>query len=141
MNLRQPRVQVARKPDKAFRVGRHGLEYRLIQPYPDWELDEHGAETAERVDALIFVQLHRLLRGALPVALVAILNLLHLRLQRAHRLYLAALLDRERHQRQPNEQREGDYRNAEVEEQVGVQHHQPVYHGLDDYHVPSVYYD
>ena len=113
----------------------------MVQPYPDRELDEHGTETAERVHALLPVQLHRLLRGALPVALVAILNLLHLRLERAHRLYLAALLHRERHERQPNQQREGDDGYAEIEEQIGVQHHQPVYHGLDDQQVPRIYYD
>ena len=132
MNLRQPVVQVPRQPYEAFWIGRHGLEYRLIQAYPDGELDEHGAETAERVDALLPVEFHSLLGGALTVALVALLNFLHLRLERAHRLYLAALLDRERHERQPYQQRKGDDGYAEVEEQVGVQHHQPVYHGLDD---------
>ena len=95
MNLRDPLIEVARESDEAFRVGRNSLYDRLVQPYPDRKLDEHRAQTAQRVDAMLTVELHRLLRSPLPVTLVLVLDLLHERLESAHGLNLAALLDRQ----------------------------------------------
>lgn len=129
---------MARETDKALRVGRDGLDDRLVQPYPDWELNEHRAQAAQRVDAVLSIELHRLLRRALPVSLVLVLDLLHERLERAHGLDLATLLDCQRDHHQSDEQREGYDRDSEVREQIVVEQDQPVDHRLDDYEVPSV---
>ena len=84
---------MARQTYKTLGVGGDGLNYRLVQPYPDRELNEHRAQAPERVDAVFPVELHRLLRSALPVPLVFLLDLLHQGLERTHPLDLAALLD------------------------------------------------
>ena len=97
MDLWQPIVEVLGQSDKAFGLGRDGLEDCLVEADPDRELYEHGAEAAERVDALLLVQGHRLAGCAPPFALVLLLNLLHLWLERGHSLDLAALLDGERY--------------------------------------------
>lgn len=110
----------------------------MVQPYPDRELDEHRTQAAERVDPILAVELHRLLRSALSVALVFLLDLLHQRLERAHRLDLATLLDSERDHHHPHKQGEGNDRDAEISEQVVVEQDQRVDHRLDDHEVPGV---
>ena len=138
MNLRQPLVQMARQPDKTLRVRRNSLYDRLVQPYPDRELNEHRTQTAKRVNTLLAVELHRFLGGALPIALVLVLDLLHHRLECAHRLDLATLLHCEWNHHDPHQQSEGNNRDAKVSQQVVVEQDQCVDHRLDDHKVPSV---
>ena len=137
----QPYVQVPRQPDEAFGIGRNGLDDSLVKPDPYRELYEHRAETAERIDAMLFVEPHGLLRGFLPVALVALLDILHQGLKRAHRLDLPALLYGQRDKREPHQQGKGDDGYAEVQERPRIEQHQPVDHGLDDDEIPSVNYN
>ena len=136
----QPYVQVPGKPDEAFGIGRDCLYDGLVKSDPDGELYKHRAEAAERIDAMLFIELHRLPRGLLPVVLVSLLDLLHQGLKRGHGLYLAALLHRQRDKRQSHQQGKGDDGYAEVQERPGIEQHQPVYHGLDDNEIPSVNY-
>ena len=138
MNLWQPLVQMARQPNKTLRVRRNSLDNRLIQTYPDRELNEHRTQTAKRVNTLLAVELHRLLGRPLPIALVLVLNLLHHGLECAHCLDLAALLHREWNHHDPYQQSEGDYRDAKVSQQVVVEQYQCIDHRLDDHEVPSV---
>ena len=97
MDLWQPIVEVLGQSDEAFGLGWNSLEDCLVESDPDWELYEHGAEAAERIDSLLLVEGHRLAGRAPPFALVLLLNLLHLWLERGHSLDLAALLDGERY--------------------------------------------
>ena len=138
MDLGNPLVEMARQANEAFRVRWNGLDDRLIQTYPDRELNEHRAQTAKRVNTLFAVELHRLLGRALPIAFVLVLDLLHHRLESAHGLDLATLFHCERDHRDSYQQREGNYRDAKVGEQVVVEQHQPVDHRLDDHEVPGV---
>ena len=114
MDLRNPIVEMSRKTYKALRVGRNSLDDRLVQSYPDRELNEHRAQAAQRVDPTLSIELHRLLRRPLTVSLVFVLDLLHERLEHAHGLDLAALLDRQGNHHHPDEQREGYDRDPEV---------------------------
>lgn len=98
MDARQPYVQVPRQTDKAFRIRRHRLDNGLIETNPDWELNEHWSQAAERVHAALAIETHRLLGSLLSVVLVSLLNLLHQGLELAHGLYLPALFDGQRHQ-------------------------------------------
>ena len=129
---------MSRQADETLRVGWNSLYYRLVQPDPYRELNEHWSQTAEWVDTLLAVELHRLLGRALPVAFVLVLDLLHHGLESAHRLDLAALLHRERDHHDPYQQGEGNYRDAEVREQVVIQQDQGIDHRLDDHEVPGV---
>lgn len=70
-----------------------------------------------------------------------LLNLLHQRLEAAHRLDLAALFDGQRNHDQPHQQRERDYGNSKIRKQPSVQQYQPVYHGLNDDQIPYFYYE
>ena len=139
MDLGQPIVEVLGQSNEAFGLGWNCLEDGLVESDPDWELYEHGAEAPERIDSLLLVEGHRLAGGAPPFALVLLLNLLHLRLERGHRLDLAALLDREGYHDSSHDQRERDDGNAEVQEQPRVEEHQRIDHRLDDDLVPGVY--
>ncbi len=121
MDLGNPSVQMARETDKAFRVGRNGLDDRLVQPYPDWELNKHRTQASQRIDAMLSVELHRLLGRALPVTLVLVLNLLHERLECAHALDLATLLDRQGDHHHPHKERKGYDRNPEVRQQIVIE--------------------
>ncbi len=112
----QPYIQVSRQPDEAFGIGWNGLDDGLIQTNPYGELYEHGAKAAKRIDAVLAIEPHRLLRGLLPVVLVSFLNLLHEGLKRAHGLDLPALLYGQRDKREPHQQCKGNDGYAEVEE-------------------------
>ena len=129
---------MTRQADQTLGIGWNGLNDRLVQPDPYRELDEHRAQASQRIDAVLTVELHRLLGRALPVALVLFLDLLHQGLERAHRLDLAALLDGERDHHHPHQQSEGNNRNAKVSQQVVVEQNQGVDHRLDDHQVPGV---
>ncbi len=77
MDAGQPYIEVPRKPDEAFGVGGNRLDDGLVKSNPYRELYEHRAQAAERIDAMLAIELHRLLRCLLPVVLVALLYLLH----------------------------------------------------------------
>ena len=138
IDLRKPVVQVSRQADETLRVGWNSLNNRLVQPDPYRELNEHWSQAAKRVNTLLTIQLHRLLGRALPVAFVLVLDLLHHGLESAHRLYLAALLHRERNHHDPHQQSKGDNRDAKVREQVVIEQDQSIDHRLDDHEVPGV---
>ena len=110
----------------------------MIEPYPDWELDEHGPQTTERVHTVLPVHAHGLLGDALPVVLETFLELLELGLQARHGLHLAALLYGERHQSGPNDDREADDSETEAAEEYAVQQHEAVDHRADDDSAPDV---
>ena len=77
MDTGQPYIEVPRKPDEAFGIGGNRLDDGLVKPDPYRELYEHRSKAAERVDTMLAIELHRLLRCLLPVVLVALLDLLH----------------------------------------------------------------
>ena len=87
---------------------------------------------------MLTVELHRLLGCPLTVTFVLVLDLLHERLESAHGLNLAALLDRQGDHHHPDQQRESDDGNAKIRQEVVVKQNQSVDHRLDDHEVPSI---
>ena len=67
MDLRKLPVQASRQAYQGLGLGGNRLEDRLVEADPYGKLDEHGPQAAEWVYALLFVDLHGLLREALPV--------------------------------------------------------------------------
>ena len=116
----QPRVEAPRQTHQTLRGRWQSAENRLIEAYPDGELDEHRSQASNRVHTVVAVELHRLLGDARLVALVPLLDLLELRLKGAHSLDLAALLHGKGVHDAPNEHREYDYAEPEVVEQNAI---------------------
>ena len=116
MNAGQPDIEVLRQSHEAFRIGRYCLDDRLVQSDPDGELYEHRSETAQRVDAMLPVELHRFLRCLLPVVLIALLDVFHQGLQLSHRLDLPALFYSQRHERKADQQCKCDYGYSKIQE-------------------------
>ncbi len=61
MDAGQPHIEVLRQPNEAFGIGGNGLDDGLVKPNPDWELYEHGAQAAERINTMLAIEPHRLL--------------------------------------------------------------------------------
>ena len=65
---------------------------------------------------MLAIELHRFLRGLLPVALVTLLDILHEGLTSAHGFDLPALLYRQRDKRETHQQSESNDGYAKVQE-------------------------
>src|SRR5205085_84060 len=110
---RQPELAPAREVRRRLRIAQDRVERD-----EDRQLEEHRPAPGEGVDPRLLVDLHDLLVLLLPVPLVFLLDRLHLRLDRLHVLHRADLLDAERQQDEPGQQREGDDRQAVVRDEV-----------------------
>ena len=87
---------------------------------------------------MLFVYPHRLLRDALPVFGVSLLDLLELGLKCGHGPYLAALLHRQGdHDGAYDDGKDNDAK-PEAAEENAIQQHQAVDHRLDNYQIPEV---
>ena len=116
----------------------HRLDQDPEQPEQDGHLDDQRAQAAHRVDTRLPVELHRLRGHPLTVPAEALLNLAHLWLQVRHGLHLLQLLDGQWEGDQADKDRENNDSYAHVVEADGVQHHQQVQHGPDDYFPPEI---
>ena len=92
-----------------------------VEGEEDRDLDEHRQARRRRVDLVLLVELHQLLVQALAVALVLRLDRLHLRHVRLHALHRVDLLDHDRHERDPDDDRQRDDRPAPREADRVVQ--------------------
>src|SRR5207248_2545143 len=78
----------------------------------DRQLRDEGQTGPERVDLVLLVELHQLLLLALLVLLVLSLDRLQLGLQPLEALHRVELLERERHEQRPDDDREQHDRPA-----------------------------
>src|SRR3954471_4033567 len=101
----------------------------LVEPDEERDLEDQRQTRAQRIDLVLFVELHHRLLLALLVVLVALLDLLHLRLQPLKCLHRAHLLEGERQDQHPDDHRQPDDRSAPAQADVVVPEPQ---HGLID---------
>ncbi|EGJ76017.1 putative inner membrane protein translocase component YidC [Streptomyces sp. Tu6071] len=92
--------------DADLLVRRDAVEH-VVQREEERGLHEDGKARGERVGTRLLVQLHHLFALPLLVALVALLDALHLGLQRLHRTGRLDLLHEERDQADPDDDHEG----------------------------------
>ena len=84
----------------------------VVQRDEDRELRHHREARGERIHLVLPVELHHLLVHPLLVVLEAFLELLHLRLEMSEPLHRVELLERQREQARPHEDRQRDDRPA-----------------------------
>ena len=92
-------------------TGRSEPVQHAVQHDEDRHLDQEGQAPAERVDLVLLVELHQLFVELLPVALVLLLDLLHLGLEPLHLQHRLRALEgqrREQHHHREGEERDGD---------------------------------
>ena len=114
------------------------LDQHPEQAEQDGHLDYQRAKAAHWVHPGLPVHPHGFLGDPLAVAGVSLLNFPHSRLEIRHRLHLAQLLDGEGQRYQPDDDGEYDDGDAHVVEADGIQHHQQIQQGPDDYFSPEV---
>ena len=120
------------------RAGVQRLYKDAEEPEEDGHLDDQWSKTPHGVDTRLPVHAHGFLGDSLPVPGVTLLDFPHAGLQIGHRLHLAELLDGERQRYQPNNDRKNDDGDAHVVEADGVEHHQEVQQGPDNYFSPEI---
>ena len=83
---------------------------RVVERDEDRELREHRQARRRRVDVVLPVELHQLFVLLRLVALVLLLDLLHLRREALQVLHRVDLLHRQRHEQHPDDHRQRDDR-------------------------------
>ena len=94
---------------------------RVVEGDEDRELQQHRQARGGRVDLVLPVELHQLFVLLLPVVLVLLLDLLHLRRVLLQRLHRVDLPDRQRHEQHPDDDRRGDDRPGPAQAEVRVE--------------------
>ena len=92
-----------------------------IERNEDRELRQHRQARRGRVDLVLLVELHQLFLLPLLVGLVLPLELLHLRRVALQVLHRVDLLDHQRHEQEPDHQRQRDDRPGPREPDRAVQ--------------------
>ena len=94
---------------------------QVEERHEDRQLEEQRHAGGERVDLVLLVERHHLPLLALAVVLVLLLDLLDLRLVRLQRAHRADLLQRQRQDRQPGDDRQQDDRDPPADPDVVVE--------------------
>lgn len=100
--------------------GGKGVADDVKEADPDGELDKHGAQAAQRADALLAIHLHHLLGYLLLIPGVFLLDLLHFGLHLAHGLGLLGLAQGQRECDHTHDYGEGDDGQAHVTEKGDI---------------------
>jgi len=132
-----PGVQLLRKVNQVFRLGKQGLNQDPEKTNKDGELHHQRPEAADGAYPGFPVELHCFLGNPGTVSAVALLDLFHAGLKFAHPSHLANLLQRQGQGYQPNKDGKRYDRQPHVVEADHVKHHQGVQHGANDYFVPE----
>ena len=128
---------MSREPGQGLRTGGQNPDDGHVKPYPYRELDDHGTKATYRIDSRFLVEAHGLLGDPCPVFGIATLDGLEPGLQFRHLLGRAELPQGQRQSSDTHQDSKDDDGQAEVMAQNGVQHHQPVYQGVEDEPVPQ----
>ena len=110
------------------------VEHHVVDADDDRILDEHRPAAGERIDALLFIERHRLLLLFLLIVFVALLNALEHRRNLLHLQERLELRRIERPKEQPDQCRQNDHAPAEISDRLVDRQHDPpneVYEGIE----------
>ena len=106
-----------RKAHQIFGRRRQCCPYRLVEGYPDRELDSHRPYTSHRIYAGFLINPGHFLLEFYTVSAILLLQLLQLRLHRRHSFSRMQLLQRYGEHQQTDDYYQHDNRDTEIMEE------------------------
>ena len=133
-----PGIEFLRQGHQVVGPRVHRLYQNAEQPEKYGHLDDQWPQAAHRIDPRLPVEPHCFLGDPLPVPAVTVLDFPHPRLQVHHCPHLPQLFYGQRKGDHADNDGKDYDRNTHVVEADGVEHHQQVQHGANDYFSPEI---